>query len=564
METHTVIGNDCYFGKVPKFREKRCGAPMNEARILVLDDEISICEICSRSLNRYGYDVVTTTSPKQALQMLREKDFDLLLLDVRMPEMDGIEVMRRVRTFAPELAIVVMTGYASLEAAIEAVKQGASDFLQKPFQLEPLRLAVSGALARRDLAHERARSQALMHLVQVSEQLASSLDMGELIQSALYAAMAETGAQRGSVMLYEPKGEVLRLEGAVGLPQEVPLGYAVTANEGVVGHVLRCGQALLVEDVGRDARLMGLSLVRKNQYDNPSFLSVPIRAGGHTLGVLNLSEKVGGIPFQSSDLEVAGLLCNQLAIALEKARLFDEIQESYQRLQQVDRLKSEFINIAAHELRTPLSIILGYALMLREELQGSLQEHMAEIVDSSLQLSRLVDDMTNLRYLEAGEVPLVAHVLYLQEVIPAVVGRFDQMVQSKEQTVVSEISESLPSVMADREKVELILSNLLSNAHKFTPTGGVIRIRVQLLEAEVLIVVEDTGDGIPAEEWEHIFEPFYQVEDSLRREHGGMGLGLSIARELVLLHGGRIWVESQVGQGSEFFFTLPCSDGDSS
>jgi signal transduction histidine kinase len=261
---------------------------------------------------------------------------------------------------------------------------------------------------------------------------------------------------------------------------------------------------------------------------------------------------------------VAGLLCNQLAIALEKARLFDEIQESYQRLQQVDRLKSEFINIAAHELRTPLSIILGYALMLREELQGSLQEHMAEIVDSSLQLSRLVDDMTNLRYLEAGEVPLVAHKLYLQEVIPSVMGRFDQMIQNKKQTVISEVSESLPSVVADREKVELILSNLLSNAHKFTPTGGVIRVRAQLLDAEVLVAVEDTGDGIPELEWEHIFEPFYQVEDSLRREHGGMGLGLSIARELVLLHGGRIWVESQLGQGSEFFFTLPCSSGDES
>lgn len=532
---------------------------MNEAKILVLDDEASICEICTRSLRRYSYDVVATTSPRRALEILKAEDYDLLLLDVRMPEMDGVEVMRRVRGFAPDIAIVIMTGYASLEAAIEAVKQGAADFLQKPFQLDNLRLAVSGALAKRDLARERARSQALMHLVQVSEKLASSLDTNVLVQSALYAAMTETGGQRGSVMLYQPEEGVLRVEGAAGLPQEVSVGYAVSAEQGVVGHVLKCGRALLVEDVQQDGRLVGLSL-RQEQYDNPSFLSMPIRAGERILGVLNLSEKVGGAPFLASDLEVTGLLCNQLAIALEKAYLFGEIQESYRRLQEVDRLKSEFIHIAAHELRTPLSIILGYAMMLREELEESQREQIDAIVDSSLQLNCLVDDMTNLRYLESGEVLLVAHQLDLSEVIEEVVTRFEQLIQNKDLHVSCQIPDSLPPVRADREKVELILSNLLSNATKFTPMGGSIHIRAEPRADKVLVAVEDTGPGIPQQECERIFEPFYQVEDSLRREHGGMGLGLSIARELVLLHDGRIWVESQPEAGSTFLFTLPRAD----
>ena len=143
------------------------------AKILVVDDESAICELCARSLLRYGYGVVSTTSPLEAVDMMREQEYDLLLLDVRMPEMDGLEVMRRVREFAPDVAIVVMTGYASVEAAIEAVKQGAADFLPKPFQLDNLRLAVSGALARRELSQERGRSQALMNLVRVSERLAS-------------------------------------------------------------------------------------------------------------------------------------------------------------------------------------------------------------------------------------------------------------------------------------------------------------------------------------------------------------------------------------------------------
>jgi len=531
--------------------------PTETARILVLDDEVAIGELCLRTLQKYGYQVATTTRPQEALEMLRQEEFDLLLLDIRMPEIDGLEVMRRVREFSPEIAIVVMTGYASVEAAIEAVRQGAADFLQKPFRLDDLRLAVVKALGRRDLERERARSQALMRLVRVSEAMASLLEEDYLVQVALQAAMEETGAQRGSVMLHEPGQEVLYVAGATGLPPEVGRGYAVRLNEGVAGLVFQSGEALLVEDVRTDPRLAGLSLPHQESYRNPSFLSVPIRGSERILGVLCLSERSGGTPFRPSDLEVAGLLCNQLAVALEKVRLFTEIQESYRRLREVDRLKSEFLNIAAHELRTPLSIILGYTLMLRNELQGPAQNYLEAVLESANRLVRLVDDMTNLRYLEAREVGLVAAPLRLQDLVPEMIERFRQPAREKGQELTWEIPTDLPPVLADGEKVKVILSNLLSNAITFTPPGGRIGVRAEAREDRVLVAVEDTGCGIPREEWERIFEPFYQVGDSLRREHGGMGLGLAIARELVALHGGSIWVKSEVGQGSTFYFTLP-------
>ena len=400
-------------------------------RILVVDDEEAICELCARSLQRYGYNVTSTTSPHQALELLRQQEFDLLLLDMRMPEISGLEVMRQVRQFAPEMAIVVITGYASIETAIEAVRQGAADFLPKPFQLDNLRLAVAEALAKRDLNRERARSRALMRLVRVSEEIASSLENDVLVQVVLRAAMEETGAWRGSVMLYEPGRQVLYLSGAIGLPPEVTPGYAVGLNEGVAGRVLQLGEALLVEDVRQDARLAGLQLPRQERYQNPSFLAVPIRSGEQILGVLNLSEKAGTRPFQTSDLEVAGLLANQLAIALEKVRLFTEIQESYRRLREVDRLKSEFLNIAAHELRTPLSIILGYAMMLRDQSEGEQREHCSAIMDSAVKLTRLVDNMTNLRYLEAGKVSLMASRISLQELLPQVLRLLRQSMHDK-------------------------------------------------------------------------------------------------------------------------------------
>ncbi len=531
------------------------------ARILVVDDEEDICDLCVRTLQRYGYDVTATTRPLQSLELLRQQEFDLLLLDVRMPEISGLEVMRRVRQFAPDLAIVVMTGYASMEMAIEAVRQGATDFLQKPFQnLDNLRLAVSEALAKRDLQRERVRSRTLMHLVRASEQMSSSLEDDVLVQVALRAAMEETGAWRGSVMLYEPGRQVLYLSGAIGLPPEIPLGHSVGLNEGVAGHILRMGEPMLVEDVRSDPRLAGMPRPNQARYQNPSFLAVPIRSGEQVLGVLNLSEKTGARPFQTSDLEVAGLLGNQLAIALEKARLFNEIQESYRRLREVDRLKSEFLNIAAHELRTPLSVIMGYAMMLRDDVTPPQEDHVMAIIDGTAQLTRLVDNMTNLRYLEAGGVSLSAHLLYLQEVIPDIMDQFCQKTTDKGLDVTWRIPPELPPVRADQEKVELILGNLLSNSSKFTPSGGRIRVWAEPQDDKIVVAVEDSGCGIAREEWERIFEPFYQVGESLRREHGGMGLGLTIARELVLLHGGAIWVESEAGQGSTFYFTLPRAD----
>lgn len=534
--------------------------PSETAHILVLDDEVAICELCLRTLQKYGYNVVATTSSRQALEILRQEPFDLLLLDIRMPELDGLEVMRRVREFSPDLAIVVMTGYASVESAIEAVRQGASDFLQKPFRLDDLRLAVVKALGKRDLNREQARSRALMRLVRVSEEMASLLEEDLLVQVALRATMEETGAWRGSVMLYEPGQEVLYVSGAMGLPPEVVPGYAVRLDEGVSGLVFQSGEALLVEDVRTDPRLAGLALPYRERYRNPSFLSMPIRGSERILGVLNLSEKSGSAPFRLSDLEVAGLLCNQLAIALEKVRLFTEIQESYRRLREVDRLKSEFLNIAAHELRTPLSIIVGYTMMLKDELQGPAQNYLEAVLESANQLVRLVDDMTNLRYLEAREVSLAAVPLRLQDLVPGIIEHFCRLAHEKGQGLSFYFPADLPPVQADGEKVGVILSNLLSNAITFTPPGGRICVRAEAQDDKVVVAVEDTGCGIPQEEWDRIFEPFYQVGDSLRREHGGLGLGLAIARELVTLHGGSIWVKSEVGQGSTFYFALPRAD----
>jgi len=239
----------------------------------------------------------------------------------------------------------------------------------------------------------------------------------------------------------------------------------------------------------------------------------------------------------------------------EKVR---ELTKANEELKELDRMKDEFISIAAHELYTPLSILLGYAVMAKEEATGEMQRYLEIIVEEFLQLQEVIGCMLNFKYLQAGEALSKVEKISLKELIEAVVDELNLLTETRQQVVELDLPEDLPEIETDRRRFNLILSNLLSNASKFTPEGGKIRVEGRRLgEGEVAVSVRDTGIGIPAKERERIFAPFYQVEDSLTRTHGGLGLGLAIVKSAVATCGGRIWVESEEGAGSTFSFTLP-------
>ena len=238
----------------------------------------------------------------------------------------------------------------------------------------------------------------------------------------------------------------------------------------------------------------------------------------------------------------------------EKVR---ELTKAYEELKELDRMKDEFISIAGHELYTPLSILLGYAIMAQEEATDEMQPYLEIMVDKSLQLQEVIGCMLDLQYLRSGETFSKLEKVSLKELIEAVVDELNLLTETKQQVIELDLAEDLPEIETDRRKFNLILSNLLSNASKFTPEGGKIRAEGRVEEGEVVVSVSDTGIGIPAKERGRIFAPFYQIEDSLTRTHGGLGLGLAIVKSAVATCGGRIWVESEEGEGSTFSFTLP-------
>jgi len=402
------------------------------------------------------------------------------------------------------------------------------------------------------------RVAALERILKISQILTSTLQLEPLLQTIIQAATELTDTQAGSIMLVDKSTGELRFEAASGSKREEVKRVTVPLEGSIAGWIVREGKPLMIPDVRQDPRFY-TRVDETTDFETRSILGVPLQVKGEVIGVLEALNKTGDGIFTPADVQTLSTLAAHAAIAIENARLLTEIQKAYEELSELDRLKSEFVAIASHELQTPLTIILGYASFLKQEATGTASEQLDIVLRSALRLRSLINDMINLRHIETGEAELELEQLSLNELVTTITAEFASLAEAKKQTISIKLASQLPTVKADRQKLHLVLANLLSNAIKFTPEGGGIQVVVEAKGNEVWVSVRDTGIGIPPREQESIFDRFYQVEPSLTRRFEGIGLGLSIAKGMVELHGGRIWVESVEGMGSSFTFALPLS-----
>jgi len=260
----------------------------------------------------------------------------------------------------------------------------------------------------------------------------------------------------------------------------------------------------------------------------------------------------------ADDHNTLSILAAQAAVAIQTAQLYQALQKAYDELDGLDKLKNDFIAIASHELRTPLGVILGYASFLREEAEGEASTHADAVFRSALQLRSIIEQMTNLRYLKLGESELVLEVMSLVELLANAENDIESLVKAKEHHLSIVAPDPTLMVNIDVNKMTVAMGNILNNAVKFTPPSGQITVGTVIKSSEVWITIADNGLGIAEENLEKVFDEFYQVEDHMTRRHGGMGLGLSIAKALIEAHDGRLWVESPgENQGSTFYISLP-------
>jgi len=412
-----------------------------------------------------------------------------------------------------------------------------------------------GQEQRQDPQHKLDRLEQLIHTSQI---LNTTLDLEELLRVITTTAAEVTGCEGASILLLDPQTGQLRFEAATGSKSEQLKPIVVPTEGSVAGWVVQHRQPLLISDARQDSRHYS-QVDSTIDFTTQSLLAVPLMIRDRCIGALEVVNKLEPPPLNDEDAYVLAVLASQAAVAIENARLMGDLRRAHVELTKLDQLKSDFIAVASHELRTPLALILGYASFLKESLTGVNREQVDIVYESAMRLRELIDDMVNLRHIQAGAMEFSPEDTDLIVLVQGVLQEFQELASAKHHRLLLEVAppEAEYVLSLDPPKIRLVLVNLLSNAVKFTPSRGTISVKVSRAPGEVRVAVADSGAGIQPQALPHVFDQFYQAESASTREHEGLGLGLSIAKGLVELHSGRIWAESTPGAGSTFTFTLP-------
>lgn len=405
-----------------------------------------------------------------------------------------------------------------------------------------------------------ARRRALIS--EVLQVATTTMDPHELLRRAAVAIARQLEMPTG-VLEWDAAADGLRVVAAVnpfGAEYPLPSPSALMGREraGLLIDALFKTDVTVVRDIPRvvSGRMVGIA----REMGMLDIALAPLSVRGQPLGLLALGRPPGHPPIDEGEVEFLRIVAANLSVAWENARLYQEAVETAERLKEVDRLKSQFLANMSHELRTPLNSIIGFSRVILKGIDGPITEQQRQdleaIYNSGQHLLGLINDILDISKIEAGKMELTFEPTDLKEIIRGVMSTAIALVKDKPIELQQSVPADLPTIIADSRRVRQVLLNLVSNAAKFTDEGF-IRVEARVEGDYVVISVSDSGIGIPPEKLPHIFEAFTQVDSSPSRKYGGTGLGLTISKSFVELHGGKIWVESELGKGSTFTFTLP-------
>jgi signal transduction histidine kinase len=405
----------------------------------------------------------------------------------------------------------------------------------------------------------------LRALGEVGQAISSTLDLQTVLSTIVARATQLSGTDAGVIYEYDEQREVFVPRATEGLEATIVdtmLATPVRKGEGATGQLAQVPEPIQLPDIlaaPTESRVRG-ALVRAGYR---ALLAVPLVREDHLLGGLTVIRKTTGA-FAPEVVELLQTFATQSSLAIQNARLFLEIEDKSRQLEAASRHKSEFLANMSHELRTPLNAIIGFSEVLTERMFGELNEkqdeYLKDIYASGPHLLSLINDILDLSKIEAGRMELEPSDFDLPSAIDNALTLVRERAGRRGITLGREIDERVGPIQGDERKVKQVLLNLLSNALKFTPEGGRIDVRAAVSDGMVEVSVADTGVGIAPEDQEAVFEEFRQVGTADKKVEG-TGLGLALSRKFIELHGGRIWVKSQVGQGSTFTFTLPVRRG---
>jgi signal transduction histidine kinase len=389
----------------------------------------------------------------------------------------------------------------------------------------------------------------------------STFELQPVLETLIENATKLCGADKGFILRRD--GELFRLAVSYNVPPELKDFFErnpISPGRGtVVGRVALEYQAVHIPDVLADPEYQLKDLEAQTRGGLRTILGVPMLSEGALIGVIVI-RRTEVQPFTNKQIELVSTFADQAVIAIENVRLFQELQARTSELEIASKHKSQFLANMSHELRTPLNGIQGYTELIMDGIYGEvpekLQEVMARIQQSGTRLLGLINAVLDLSKIEAGRITLALADYSMPGVVHNVFTAVEPLAAEKKLTLNVEVQPDLPVGRGDEQRLTQVLTNLVGNAIKFTEVGKV-GVQVTSTNGTFTVAVSDTGTGIAEADQEKVFEEFQQADSSSTRKKGGTGLGLTIAKKIIELHGGRIWVESSLGKGSTFSFTLP-------
>lgn len=529
-------------------------------------------------------EVITTVDEMTVFDILKVEEPDIVMIDGDIKSLDLKPLCRKVKQYP----VVILLILGEIEHNRD-VTHNVNLFIKTPIDKKLLSATVDSALKTRQSLLKMARSNQelarslyqLNVLYNTSSQLAGSLDKDKLLKIMLEGIEKSLNFELSCTLMFRSEREPVLIINSLhkvsdrlleALKLRAILSYKSLLSDPPFD--IKIGNLKIEKNIKHNIDEYDFSVLR---YDN---MFAPIMLNDEFFGFTEIYREK---PFTTEDATCFQTLVQQVAIPLQSASFTQELKATNRKLQKLERLKSEFISIVSHELRTPLTAIKNAMDIILSGKAGEMTENIEKFVlmgkRNATRLSGIINDLLDISKIEAGKMDFKFELIHIEPVIEYVKNNLSEVAKEKDLTIKYEPSEESVEIYADSNRLEQVLTNLVSNAIKFTPTAGQIEITSRVVNARELqydhcfeediknlqgnylqVCVEDHGIGIERKDLNHVFDKFAQIENSLSRKVGGSGLGLPIARQLMESHNGAIWCDSEINKGSRFYFVIPVAN----
>jgi signal transduction histidine kinase/FixJ family two-component response regulator len=541
---------------------------MADETVLVVEDSLDVLSFLADDILPYhGYHVVSATTGQECLDKLSSEGPDILLLDLELPDMSGLDILRSVQSDNGDIPVVLMTAYGSESIAVEAFRLGVRDYIIKPFTTEQVIGVLERTLTETRLRREKAeltenlqrRVEQLTILSAVGKSVVSLMDIEELLSRIVEAGVYVTKAEEGFLLLVDQESNDLYLRAGKNLGNDQAQGLRLKVDDSLAGQVVQTGRP-----VRRGGKGTGRDFKVKTGYLVKSLLHVPLILRGESIGVLSVDNQVSDVEFTEEDQYLLSTLADYAAISIENATLYEELR---QKMQDLERSQQELIESSklaavgtlaagvAHEFNNLLAAISGHTeLGLVSDDMEEIKRALQVVVES---VDRAKGITSNLLTFARRREPRM-EMTDVTEAVENPVRLVERDLEKSNIELVREYSK-IPHIVCDAGQLSQVCLNLLTNARDaMLPDGGTLTVGLRRDGDHVLLAVTDTGSGIPDRIMDKLFEPFVTTKGSLGGgEMAGTGLGLSVSYGIVKNHGGTIEVETAEGGGTTFTVRLP-------